>query len=351
MQGSDRAPARQAAGRPPAGGPGYAYHRPARTDDGMPTSAHSASDSPVGRTMRSLALDLVGVTVIRALELNGVSTILLKGPVVAKRLYGSADRTYVDIDLLVEPRSVAVAEATLGEHGFTHLPLDEIPGDRPWHARYWHRATDNAGIDLHRTLIGVRKPPADCWNVLRSRTAHMRLAGATVSTLDDAGIALHAALHAAQDGARLAKPLRDLDRALERLSEEAWSQAGAMARELDAEAAFAAGLALRPAGVALASRLRIPPTHDLETLLRAQGGSDRALGLEWLIRQHGLRPKMRLVAAKLFPSPDFMRAWAPSLCGLGRPGLAVAYAWRVIWLATLLPPAYVRRRRARGGRL
>jgi hypothetical protein len=308
--------------------------------------APTAPGLSFAHAVRSLALDVAGVSVIASLERNGVQPLLLKGPALVKRLR-SHERVYVDIDLLVEPGDIAAAEATLAELGFEHAPLDTIPGDRPWHARYWHRAGDGAGIDLHRTLIGVRCSPGRCWTVLSERVAPMVLAGREVRALDDAGIALHAALHAAQDGVRLRRPLRDLEIALERLPLGAWRESYLLAQALDAEPAFVAGLRLCAAGDALADRLGLGGVDDLETRLRAQGDAERALGLHWLLAQRGLGSKARLVAAKVAPRPAFMRAWAPSFARHGHLGLAFAYAWRPVWLLGQLVPAYRRRRALR----
>jgi hypothetical protein len=306
-------------------------------------TASAETTRSIAHAVRSLALDVTGVSVIASLERRGVTPLLLKGPVLVKRLR-ALDRAYVDIDLLVAPDDVTAAEATLAGLGFEHAALDAIPGDRPWHAHYWHRTADGAGIDLHRTLIGVRCSPERCWRVLSARTAPMQLAGREVTTLDDAGLALHAALHAAQDGVRLGRPLRDLEVAVERLSTETWRDAHRLALALDAEPALVAGLRLTPAGDALAEELGLGSVDDLETRLRAHGDAARALGLHWLLTRRGLGAKARLVAAKVAPSPAFMRAWSPALGRRGHAGLAVAYAWRPLWLLGQLVPAYRRRR-------
>jgi len=55
----------------------------------------------------SLHLDAVTAEVVEAFRAVGVRTILLRGPAVGKWLYQEVgDRSYVDVDLLVEERNV-----------------------------------------------------------------------------------------------------------------------------------------------------------------------------------------------------------------------------------------------------
>jgi hypothetical protein len=71
-----------------------------------------------------------------------------------------------------------------------------------------------------------------------------------------------------------------------------------------------------------------------------------ALGFEWLSRVPGFRAKARLVAGKLVPDVQFMRAWSP-LARRGRVGLAAAYAFRILWLAWHAIPGFIAWLRAR----
>ena len=89
------------------------------------------------------------------------------------------------------------------------------------------------------------------------------------------------ALHAAHHGRTYPRPLRDLERALDRLDRETWVAAARLAAELDAVEAFAAGLRLVPAGESLASELDLPAVSSRRRRLMA---GDHPAGSDGLLR-------------------------------------------------------------------
>jgi Uncharacterised nucleotidyltransferase len=283
-------------------------------------------------------LDLVAAEVFEALAGAGIRSILLRGPSLTRWVYPpERARSYLDVDLLVAPGSFAGAERTVAGLGFTHVPtLNQDPRDRPIHARTWQRPEDGAVVDLHRTLIGARVGEERLWTALAGATEPLLLGTATVDGLDALATALVVALHAAQHGSRSTTPVDDLVHALERLEPETWRQAGGLAEKVEATEALAVGLRLAPAGRELAATLRLPATTSAETVIRAATPIPTALGFEWLAQVPGVRAKARLLAAKVVPDPDFMRAWSP-LARRGRAGLALAYAQRPLWLARHAP--------------
>jgi Uncharacterised nucleotidyltransferase len=295
----------------------------------------------------SLHLDAVTAEVVGAFRAVGVRTILLRGPAVENWLYQEESvRSYVDVDLLVEERTVDKAAACLEELGFADVSVEGVlPGDRPTHARTWSRA-DRALVDLHTTILGVRVPGDDAWAILAAPTDTVTVAGLEIETLAEPARALMLALHAAQHGARSGPTLHDLQRAVDRLPFAIWQAAAALAARLDATDSLAVGLRLLPTGEAVASRLALPAESAVDVALRASGPPPMALGFEWLSRTPGWRGKALLAARKIVPSAAFMRAWSP-LAGRGRIGLGLAYLWRPIWLALHAGPAFLAWRRAR----
>ncbi len=285
-------------------------------------------------------MDAVTAEVVTALSEAGVRAIVLKGPSLASWLYEDGIRHYLDSDLLVDPGHVSAAEAVLESLRFEHLPLDDIPHDRPWHAHAWVRRGTGTGVDLHRTLIGAGVAPAEVWRILSDETEPMRVGGLEVEVLNLPARGLHVALHAAADGVRTIKPLTDLAKALERAPEDVWRGASALAARLEATQAFAAGLRLLPAGEALAARLGLPEQRSVEIALRADAAPPLSLGFEWLSSTPGLWRKLRFLGRKLVPPPAFMRAWSPLAEKRGRLGLAVAYLWRPVWLLRHAAPAF-----------
>lgn len=242
--------------------------------------------SDVVQTARALASDVVCAEVVAAWSQRGIASILLKGPTVAEWLYPDRARGYVDIDLLVDPGRVLQAAGVLAELGFA--PFD---GHVSLHAHPWIRQRDGAEIDLHVTLWGPRRPAAQVWSELRAMTVPRRIGAVTVPALELPARALHVVLHGAQH-AELAKPREDLRRALELVPFEVWRAAAALADRLWALPAMAEGLALEPAGQALARRL---------TLVRAAAfaerfGAPHAIGLARVIEAPGWRDRVELLA-------------------------------------------------------
>jgi Uncharacterised nucleotidyltransferase len=124
---------------------------------------------------QALALDAATGAVVRALRARGIDCLLLRGPAIARRLYPGGGRSYVDADLLIEPRRFADAEAALTELGFREAAIEAaLPAARPGHAHTW-LATNGRVVDLHRTLIGTNAPPDQLWVALRDGAESLAL--------------------------------------------------------------------------------------------------------------------------------------------------------------------------------
>ena len=294
---------------------------------------------------QTLAIDGLTADLTQLFEDRGIESIVLKGPAVANWLYeGLPVRAYGDSDLLVSPDNWEMAHQIVQELGFVdalgslaHPRMESITS----HA--WVRGEQN--VDLHCTMWGIGADPAKVWEVLSARTVPMEVGGRDVRVLAPAPRALHLGLHAAQHGLEGEKAHDDLSLAVAQLPYEVWEEAVEVAAELDATAAFAAGLLANPDGVALAERLGISDERSVETLL-ATSPVPLAQGFNQLAKTPGLRAKLGLVAEELFPTPEFMRWWSP-LARRGRVGLALAYLWRPIWFTLRAPPGFMAWRRAR----
>jgi hypothetical protein len=297
------------------------------------------SETSAAAVARRLVLEAATGEVWEALAADGVPSIVLKGPAVARWLYeDEPTRSYVDIDLLVAPDRFAEAGATLRRLGFRRAHASE-------HADVWARGADGVVVDLHSYLVGAPRGP-DAWEVLAGLTERMEVGGRSVDVLDRSARALHVVLHAAQHGLREERSLGDLERALERLPPALWDEVAALAARLGAEGALATGLRLVARGREEAERLGLPSQRTAEQALRAATAPPTALGLQRFVRTPGVRAKARLLIEELAPSPSFMRAWSP-LARRGPAGLGVAYVWRPVWLAWRLGPALRAWQRAR----
>jgi hypothetical protein len=306
----------------------------------MKMVAPEFSVSPAGHVARMLVLDAAALETTAALGRAGVDSILLKGPSIARWIYSEDElRTYSDIDLLVAPGDIRRSLRILRGLGFERVHSDA-------HADLLVRASDHVMADLHRMLVGVGVRPEEAWGELVRETETFQVGDGEVTVFSPAARALHIVLHAAQHGARDAKPLEDLDQALKRLPQGVWMEAAALAGRLHSEAAFLTGLRLVPAGEELARGAGLPEAQSFEAALRAETAPPTALGLYRFMTTPGAGPKAELLAGELFPSAAFMRAWMP-MARRGRAGLAVAYVWRPVWLVLRLGPALRAWQRAR----
>jgi len=291
------------------------------------------------RVGAKLKLDSAAADVVARLDGAGIPAVLLKGSALAERLYDPAEvRPHDDVDLLVAAADVEAAGDVLRANGFAFAADDDYAQD-------WIRAADGVTVDVHVTFLGIGVPPAAVWSVLAPHTTTLSVGGADVTVFDDAALALHVALHAAQHGPKGGKALDDLRRAARRLALKTWRDAAEIARALDALPALSAGLRLVPEGEAIAERLSLPVASVAEVMLRASSPPPTTLGLQRLFHTHGLRPKLRLLAQELAPAPTFMRAVYP-VAQRGRAGLAASYAWRPFWLLWHTLPALRAWRRA-----
>ncbi|CAN5649623.1 hypothetical protein BH20ACT23_BH20ACT23_14540 [soil metagenome] len=296
-------------------------------------TARGAASTALLTGARALAVDAVTGEVVSAFKAAGIRSIVLKGPSIAGWLYEGAPRLYVDSDLLVAPHQLAAAHGVLAGLDFAPPPSQDVLDIfSPQSARTWVRRAGAGQVDLHHTLVGVEAEPAETWTILAESTTTMRVGGADVEVLNLQGRAVHIALHAAQHGILHLKPLHDLARALEQLSEEGWRRAAATAERLEATGAFATGLRLIPEGAALAARLGLPNRPSVQVALRSRSASRApvafALAVEGLVTASGPRGKLVYLARKLAPPAVVVRERMRRE-GKEPMSLPAAYLWRL----------------------
>jgi hypothetical protein len=297
------------------------------------------------RAAETLAVDALTARITELFEDRGIQSIVLKGPAVANWLYrGRPIRAYGDADLLISPDDWRRAKELLVELGFADAlgPLAH-PRMESISSHSWIRGDQN--VDLHCTIWGIEADPAKVWEVLSARTVPMQVGGREVRVLAPAPRALHLGLHAAQHGIHAGKSQHDLSYAIEEVPEEVWREAAVLAAELQASAAFAAGLLTNRDGAALADRLGISGERSVEASL-ATSPVPLAQGFNQLATTPGVGAKLRLVAQELCPTPTFMKWWSP-LARRGPLGLVAAYLWRPLWILAHAGPGFRAWRRAR----
>jgi hypothetical protein len=317
-----------------------------------PDMNHDDLTGAMAAAARTLAVDQVTAEVVGALRREGIDPLLLKGPSFARLLYRPDElRPYVDTDLLVAPGDQDRAAGVLAGLGFADPMAGALEHERDDHSRTFRRDRDGsvAEVDLHFTLAGARAAPAKVWALVSGETVEQQVAGERVRVFSVPALAMHSALHAAQDGRDTAQPLQDLARAVETVDELSWHAALGLARAAGATAAFAAGLERSEPGRDLLARLDPALTGGAYERLRGGTPPPMSLGIARLMERRDARGLARELAREVVPTPAFMRTWSP-LARRGRLGLAAAYAWRPLWLLLRLGPAvraYLRARRTR----
>src|SRR4051812_1543394 len=147
--------------------------------------------------IRMLAAERLASEVVRALEAAGIDTVVLKGPVIARRLYAPTElRESVDLDVLVRADAVSAGRRVLEKLGFRGLAQEHHRARAEFHGIELIRDEDRAVVDLHWTLGAAHAPPDVVWAALSERSAPLSLGGSEVRVPDDPTLAFHAALHA-----------------------------------------------------------------------------------------------------------------------------------------------------------
>lgn len=155
--------------------------------------------------------------IARAFDEAHLSWVVMKGPVVASRLYPDpGDRTYGDLDLLVDRRHYAQAMQLLEQLGYRHsihnwalaeemlagqvgMSSNAVSIDLHWHLHYSHED---------------RRPFALVPEAMIERARRVMVSGLCVPTLDAVDTIMMLAFHAARsDGHRLIW-LKDVERAI-----------------------------------------------------------------------------------------------------------------------------------------
>jgi len=303
----------------------------------------------LGPEVAKLRNDIAAAEVIGALRDDGIRSILLKGPSVARWLYRDDEqRIYGDIDLLVSPSEFDRAEELLARLGFEHADLETTRPGRESHHEIWKRSLDGAQVELHRTVLGIGVPDHVFWDEIAAETEMLPL-GVGEEASDAEVPAEHAramlvGLHAAQHGP-IPTPLNDLERALAQLPLSTWERAGALAGRLRAGGSLRSGLCLLPEGRAVAEELALEGEAPIEARIRADDAPRTAIGWEHLSRMPGVRGKVRYLARELVPTPEVMRLTDPA-ASRGRMGLTVAYLRRPVVLVAHAPKGFRAWRRA-----
>jgi ABC-2 type transport system ATP-binding protein len=285
----------------------------------------------------TLLVDVSAAEAVRALTAEGVDTILLKGPSIARALYEhGGERAYCDVDVLVQPGRLEAAGKTLTRLGYA--PIEEPVLDAEGHhARTWMRQQPRAVVDLHRTLPGVEATPEKVWDSLSRRTEYLEVGGLEMRVLVKPALALHLTLHAVSHGPDVTEPIRDLECALDQWGIDVWRGARDLADEFGARMLFKAGLMLVAAGKQLCDELDIGSDLPADLAL-ATCGPPGSAALYRFRHAAGWQQRMAMLGRQIVPPRAYIEAWSLA-ARRGRVRRILAYAHRWLVVTARLPRA------------
>jgi hypothetical protein len=295
-------------------------------------------------TAQTMAVDQMTCEVVSAFGLEGINTVLLKGPSIAQWLYPSGGRAYGDSDLLVSPDDFSRAISVLERLGFGH----PVRG-RAAHAHTYRRQAAPGecvmAVDLHRSLPYITVAPAQAWPVLSRHATPMALGDIDVPVMAIPQRILHIAMHTLQHAFESDKPSEDLRRAIALVDLADWQSAASLSRELGAEDALSAGLSLLPEGKVVAEQLQLPaPRRGILRMASSAEPDGPAYEIQRLFDAPSISQRAKLIYDGVALSPTVMRSES-ALARRGRGGLVLAYVFRPFQLVRRLGPALLARRR------
>jgi Uncharacterised nucleotidyltransferase len=160
-------------------------------------------------------VDALTAEVVSAFTGEGIDTVVLKGPVLARWLYPGEVRPYIDSDLMVAPENRVRAVSVLKRLGFEeHRPWMPVPLLLDPGGTAFNRPGGGM-VDLHCQLPGLDGDPDVIWGRLAASAGRQVIAGVELRVPDRDTVLLHVALHAAHHANMVGgNPLEDLRRAL-----------------------------------------------------------------------------------------------------------------------------------------
>ena len=269
---------------------------------------------------------------------------MLKGPSIARWLYPSGGRSYVDTDLLVPACEFNRAGAVLKSLGFFEVVGGLHTFEQSVKVEIGFARSDDV-VDLHRNLPMLPTPDEVLWEAFSAGTETIGVGDVQACVLDRTALALHVVVHAVQHGFQW-HTSEDLRRAITVMSVDDWRPVADLATRLGIEGILGLGLRHEAVGTEIADSLALPylsPADPWSWMLSAPRGS---ASLTEFSSAPTLRVKAQQIRSKLLPSPAWIRHVSRLPDAHGRT-LLLAYArwWRDLGPALVSAARFVRDRR------
>lgn len=176
------------------------------------------------QTSHVLRLEVLIDSATRALNEAGVKAACYKGPALAHGYFGSpAQRTYSDVDLLVEPSNLEAVHEALIRAGLRLSGPNWQEAVETGYGELLYAAPNGTALDLHWHVLRERQVRTGfCLDTteMLSRSVPLRVGEVDAAMLDPEDMLIAVAMHACYDGAYRLGWLVDVDRVESRVSHE-----------------------------------------------------------------------------------------------------------------------------------
>lgn len=250
--------------------------------------------------------------VMRVADDCGVRALGIKGPVLA--LQGLREpKLSVDIDVLVDPRTMPLLQAGLERLGWYDGGSYDTPGIVPIHSVNHRHPLWPIEIDLHHWFPGFLADPGEVFDVLWERRDTVPIAHVDVPVTDVIGSAAVAALHYLRDAYKQEPLERLAARVDDRWTDEQRRALAGVAADTGAAETLRPFLDRIGAPVVAPTRATVVPLSDWE--MRSQTATTEVL--PWLV---GLRREVwwrrpAFVVRALWLGEEHFTGWDPSIAG------------------------------------
>ena len=168
-----------------------------------------------GTLYRNVIISNELAKVLSVFSQNGISSIVLKGTILAEQLYGNPGlRTITDMDILIKPEELSRAGSLLTEIGYKPLPVQQ-GWNHPFHETYFKQMKPPLFVELHWNLDNqklVTIPQQELWN----RARLLQIQGWTTKVLSPEDILLHLSNNLTKQSNQVLRSLCDITELLKK---------------------------------------------------------------------------------------------------------------------------------------
>ncbi|HYB90311.1 MAG TPA: nucleotidyltransferase family protein [Candidatus Binataceae bacterium] len=219
------------------------FERAARSHGVVPLVAHQLASLDAGsgagpmltrlktaseaNALRNLYLTKTLLEILETFRHEGISTLALKGPVLATVAYGDSSlRSFSDLDIMVEKRDIPAAAKLLESRGFEPQSYDPGAFASDFfvaNEAEFRRDDDAVSVDLHWRLLPSYYRFGPDGREVWERSAPVELEGVAVRTLAYDDLLLYVCVHASRHGWQTLGQVCDIAQLIRRAANLDWN--------------------------------------------------------------------------------------------------------------------------------